>query len=379
MAKQWTSQEVEIMRANYSKITGKEMEGLLPGRKKASIHKKAEQLGLRGYIVSEWSQEDIVSLVQSYKKYTINEIVARGLCSGRSKTAIKGKVLSLGLEKRTVWTKQEEQILVDNYLNRPVKEIQEFLPEKDYWTITSHARVMGLKKHPSSYRRRYGYNRNFFSVPIIDNSYFAGFIAADGSVDKERGTVRIGIQQKDILILSCLADLILFTGDISIGVQKTSKGIFKFCKIEFSSAQQMVKDLENNFNIVQNKTFILEPPIKLNYENSLAFIAGLIDGDGSIVIPSNSDKWGHLYPVISITGTRNLLEWVKTIFDNICPSIYGINARVLPIKNCKSFSYKVGGNRAYHILKELQKVNTPTRLVRKWDKIAEYEALAGLG
>jgi hypothetical protein len=378
MACQWAPQEIEILKTNYSRISAKDMEELLPLRKKASIHKKAEQLGLRGYIKSEWSQEDTVSLIENYKVYTVDEMVSRRLCSGRSKTAIKKKILTLGLEKRNRWSKGEEQILINNYLKKPVAEIKDLIPDKDYWTITSHARGLGLKKDPSSYRLRYDYNRLFFNRPDILNSYFAGFIAADGSVDEARSVVRLSLHVKDIDVLLILSALTSFTGNVESKSIKGGYGHIIMSKLEFSSAQQMVRDLKDNFNIVQNKTLILEPPTKLNYENSLAFIVGLIDGDGSIILPSKPDKWGHIYPIVNITGTQSLLEWAKQIFDKICPSMYGINAKVHPIKGSRAFIYKVGGKRAYRILKELQKVKTPTRLARKWDKIKEYEKLVGI-
>jgi hypothetical protein len=378
MANKWTPQEIEIMMINYSRIPAIDMEKLLPLRKKASIHKKAEQLGLRGYIKSEWSQEDIASLIENYKYLTVDEIVSLGLCSARSKTAIKKKILTLGLEKRTRWSEGEEQILISNYLKKPVSELRDLIPDKDYRTITSHARGLGLKKDPSSYRRRYDYNREFFKEPNVCNSYWAGFIAADGSVDEDRATVRISLHLKDSLVLTSFASLSRFTGDIRTRLTTSVKGKTPMSFLEFSSAQQMVQDLKNNFNIVQNKTLVLEPPTKLNYENSLAFMVGLIDGDGSIILPSKPDKWGHIYPIINITGTQNLLEWAKEIFDKICPSMYGINAKVHPIKGSRAFTYKVGGKRAYRILKELQKVPTPTRLARKWGKIKEYERQVGI-
>jgi hypothetical protein len=183
---------------------------------------------------------------------------------------------------------------------------------------------------------------------------------------------------KDIGVLLVLSEMVNFTGSIETKLTKGGYGNIIISKLEFSSAKQMVEDLKNNFNIVQNKTLILEPPTKLDYENSLSFIIGLIDGDGSIILPSKLDKWGHIYPIINITGTQNLLEWVKEIFDKICPSMYGINAKVGVIKNSKAFTYKVGGNRAYKILKVLDSVSVPVKLQRKWDKIKEYERQVGI-
>ena len=377
MLNKWTPQEIEIMHQWYSKIPAKKMEELLPQRKKASIHKKAEQLGLRGYIKSEWSQEDIASLIQNYKQHTVDEMVSSGLCSGRSKSAIKKKILTLGLEKRLRWSESEEQILLNNYIEKPVAEIRELLPDKDYYTITSHAKLLGLKKHPSSYRIRHNYQRDFFRVPDTNNSYFAGFTAADGSVDKERGTFSINIHIRDIEILQTLVSLVEFSGNIEIGKRRGNMGIYHYCRLYLSSAYEMVEDLKNNFNIVPNKTLILEPPTKITYENALAFIVGLTDGDGSIFI-TKPDKKGRQYLVLSIAGTKRMLEWVKSLFDSICSSVYGKNASVHKIKHAQAYSYSVGGNRAYNILKTLQAVKVPCRLERKWGKIKEYEQLVGI-
>ena len=72
----YSDDEIKILTDNYSKMTAEEMEGLLPGRSKHSIHKKAEQLGIRKVHKNgtrelyRWSKEECKILTDNlYSSY----------------------------------------------------------------------------------------------------------------------------------------------------------------------------------------------------------------------------------------------------------------------------------------------------------------------
>jgi hypothetical protein len=119
-------------------------------------------------------------------------------------------------------------------------------------------------------------DENFFSVPNILNSYWAGFIAADGCI---RGYhdhyLSLGLSKKDI------SHLEKFKRDLRLSNKITIYDKHNSC-ITGLSSNKICDDLKNNFNITPRKSKTLKPPNIKNKTNILSFIAGYIDGDGSV-------------------------------------------------------------------------------------------------
>lgn len=131
-------------------------------------------------------------------------------------------------------------------------------------------------------------NDNYFSIPNERNSYWAGFIAADGNIFKNRLT----ISQSDYDKIKQFSNEIDCNAKISLRNSRLS--VKKHYCIQIVS-NKLTKDLLDNFNIPEKKSLILEPPI-LNRKLSLCYLAGLIDGDGSIGQYSN----GNGYKIITV-------------------------------------------------------------------------------
>ena len=75
-------------------------------------------------------------------------------------------------------------------------------------------------------------------------------------------------------------------------------------------SEQWVNDLWSNFNIGPRKSLTIKPPNGLTQEQSLSYICGLIDGDGSVYIQKSK---GISYYKIKIVGTHELMHWCKDI------------------------------------------------------------------
>ena len=123
---------------------------------------------------------------------------------------------------------------------------------------------------PQSYK----INQDYFSVPNLENSYVAGFIAADGNIHKSKNKLRIDLQIRDA---EYLQNIVLLFSDKKITTTKRN-----YRSISLWS-WKIISDLQKNFNITPNKSLTLKPP-KLEGQNALAFIIGNLDGDGSIII-----------------------------------------------------------------------------------------------
>lgn len=210
-------------------------------------------------------------------------------------------------------------------------------------------------------RNLYTYNIDFFKTPNLKNCYYAGLIASDGCIEQDNegacNKLSIKIADDDKKVLEIFKHDIQFTGEI------------KFCKRARPQWKDMArlritlqKQTENDlaiFGIVPNKTYCMLPPIHLQDEFALAYIIGLLDGDGSIY--RTTDK----YLRIKWTGRKDVLVWIKNIIDKKFPTEKGQVANIFRVKNEECFSYCIGGNRSNRIYQSLKKIDVP-KFERKW-------------
>lgn len=140
---------------------------------------------------------------------------------------------------------------------------------------------------------------DFFASPDPLSSYVAGFIAADGTVNKDRPRVQITTHMSDqhhleemMRIVEC-PNKITDNRDGSVKVGITSR--------------PWIADLAEHYSIVPNKSLVLQPPNLKRQADIRAFITGYIDGDGSMNY-KRSGNWAYLR--VNIVGTRQMLEWI---------------------------------------------------------------------
>jgi hypothetical protein len=258
-------------------------------------------------------------------------------------------------QSKTFWTKEEDEIIINEFIKRtPHIDVQKLLPHRGLMAVKHRARNLGLNRH-------YSVNDSFFASPNIINSYVAGFIASDGNITTSKGKksskktymIRWGLSKKDTPHLDLICNIVDFTGHPLLSKTRPEVNLTIYSK-------KWVQDLEINFNIVPAKTLILKPPINLDFNCSLAFIIGYIDGDGSILFRKDNR------PALSVTGTEDLLIWIRSIFNTLAPPIkYSIGA-VSKIKHANAYYYGLSGRRVKDIVKILFDLPTP-KLERKWN------------
>lgn len=238
------------------------------------------------------------------------------------------------------WTKAEDKLLIANYKRGYLKEFSQ-LTGRSRESVRIHANRLGLTT-------RYSCNEFYFAVPCSENSYFAGFIAADGHIgDDHRLTIKV--HKKDRKILERFKETILFDGPI-IGPDKRNQVSVRI------TSEEICQDLVQNYNITPRKTYTLAPPTHLfNQRVIRSFLTGYIDGDGCI---SQDDR-----ARIKIVGTYQFLSWVKRWFDSWSPA-----ARMAVVKDLDTYAtYEIGGYRAREVIHKLLQVSVP-RLSRKWGR-----------
>ena len=97
----------------------------------------------------------------------------------------------------------------------------------------------------------------------------------------------------------------------------------------------------------------------MQLDHKLAFIAGYIDGDGSVCARS---------PSISITGNATILGWIKGILDKFSPNKTRTKeSMVRPITKASEgvSEYGIAGRRAEKVIRTITGMGLPL-MQRKW-------------
>lgn len=280
------------------------------------------------------------------------------------KAAIKYGIVRKKTKQDNSWTDEEIKILIDNYGVLKYGDIQKLIPNHSVGSITTKARNLNIvskesrKKLISSLpRERIVFsNEDFFSNPNLLNSYWAGFLAADGNISKNAKILSLQISQKDLQHLKLFANTLEFTGKISIYTRKNG---CDSCQLSISS-KKICEDLKNNFNITPQKTFTLKFPSHLPLELQKAFCIGYIDGDGCI-----TKRKHYNYLSINVIGNYNFLLDFRNLYNTLLPKEFELTVNITKKNNV--FQLTVGGKTKSSILiEEFLKIKVP-KLYRKWE------------
>ena len=198
--------------------------------------------------------------------------------------------------------------------------------------------------------KKYFVNEEAFSNVNIESCYWAGFLAADGSVAKNGNTVSLALSVKDKEQIERYAKFVHFSS-----TPKKYKN--KSYSVRFAS-KHIKEQLKQNWNIVPQKTFTLQPPNLRQDELVDAFIVGYIDGDGCINLSKERKNIQ-----LSIVGTKPFLEWIKARFESILQEEAGHIAATK-----KVFTLVLSKRKAFEILTYLNKVPV-SKMERKWNKL----------
>jgi hypothetical protein len=184
----------------------------------------------------------------------------------------------------------------------------------------------GVKRRQLGFDRRTNYFNEWFFEKInsSEKAYWLGFISADGSIDKKRLTLRIGLSSKDKDILYQFCKDICFNPD-GLKFRIVNK---KYPSVYISlNSRKIVKDLEK-YGITNNKSLSLSPkniPTKFKFD----FLRGYFDGDGCVYKNSNR---------VEILGSKSTMvlfkKWLKQ---------EGILGKVKKNNYCEIYHYNFWG------------------------------------
>jgi hypothetical protein len=212
--------------------------------------------------------------------------------------------------------------------------------------VLTHLRRRGATR-PTGGVRKYSLDENFFSTVDPVRAYWAGFLAADGCVYKNRVVIGLHPQDEDMLEkLKVAAKL-----QNPIAKRRNSSG-HEYVYLEVSCAQ-WVQDLLKRYKITPHKSQTLEPPDLPTEELRWAYVRGYFDGDG------HAPGDGHAVQVTC--GSKVFLTWVVREVLGAFHKIYANNG---------SWGCYVTGPTARVVIPKLYAGSTPeTRMARKYERL----------
>jgi hypothetical protein len=314
-----------------------------------------------------WRGEELQTLRQNYGKVPIEELLE--LLPGRTEKGVRLRAFKLGLSpEMDLWSKEEDQILRDNYEHMPASQVVKLLNGRSLHATQQRIGKLGLTGE--RWACTHSANNDFFAVPNILSSYWAGFIAADGCI---RGSyLSIQLKSEDGYHLERFAEDTGFTGRVAYAPPKKKKHKINgrvvnssgSAQISVSCCSRWAADLLEHYSITPKKSLTLEHPKSLDWQCSLAFIKGYLDGDGCVNIRKDGALGLHFY------GTESTVGWIKDILEELAPPT-SRQKEGIRFTSSNTWHYAISGERAEVIARILAKLDTP-ELTRKWGKIEEY-------
>ena len=146
---EWTSEELTLLKDNYSILGNKALQRLLPRHTGGSIYKKATEMGLvSAFATLEWSKEEEAILRRGIEKGLSYKDIASSI-PGRTVHAVRSRAMSMGLKKGKQWSKEEMEWLRENYNTLSYDEMAQKL-NTTFSTVRNMCKKLGLKKDPQS-------------------------------------------------------------------------------------------------------------------------------------------------------------------------------------------------------------------------------------
>lgn len=153
-------------------------------------------------------------------------------------------------------------------------------------------------------------NLSAFNSYNEESCYWAGFLAADGNVDR-KGRIRLMLNYDDILHLEKFKTYLKSTHKVS-----SNTSTYNRCSFEFTN-KQMCNALTDNFNIVPEKSLVLQFPSLISGDMIKHFIRGYFDGDGSVCESfSNKNSITATLYATFVGGSYDFIQHIFTYFSN---------------------------------------------------------------
>lgn len=143
--KYYTEEEIQVLKDYYPISTNEEMLKLLPNRNSASIHTKASKLGLTKD--NRWTESELCALKQWLQEGKKHKEIYQLFKGRHSLPDISRKGQKMNLITRRKWTEDEIQILCSYYPVAPIDEFIGMLNNRTRHAIIGKAVKLGLQSY----------------------------------------------------------------------------------------------------------------------------------------------------------------------------------------------------------------------------------------
>jgi hypothetical protein len=206
------------------------------------------------------------------------------------------------------------------------------------------------------FKKKYGSNEHFFNKLNPISAYWAGFIAADGTLTFKDNGIYIGLNKKDKHHLLKFKKAIQTNSPIKEVKSNNSAHIGIYSKELFNTLIKL--------GIKPNKSLSIS---HVNIPGKLMphFIRGVFDGDGSI----SGNDISHVQ--LSIAGNKPFLEQIQNF---LIKEIQINKTKIYPLIKSKAYRLQYTGSQIFKILEFIYKdSDDKIRLTRKYDKFIDFK------
>lgn len=310
----------------------------------------------------KWTNKEMKLLTGFYEKGIPVELISIEL--NRSLRSVYGKACGLGLIHKTFreqdYSIKENNFLIENAQYETCETISKLLG-RSLGSVQQRGKRLGIKfNHPRKHAQ-YQKNHSFFDEPRLMNCYIAGLLASDGwirpkSSDKAINQVGISLARKDIHVIEHIKEKTGYTGPI----RKYEVDGHPQAELRINGVPQWISSLEKNWGIKKNKSLTLDgPPISLQHDYLLAYLSGLIEGDGSVRFNNGTLELSYT------SGSKQFADWMRNTWVDLTGAQPWFSEESKNRKNPAYYIKFYGGN-ARNLCGQLMKSNI-TMMNRKWD------------
>lgn len=272
------------------------------------------------------------------------------------------------------WTSEQDQ-LIRSLVKEGIstKQMPPHIPGRTLRAIESRVYLLGLKS--GTPRTKHSKDEAFWSTPNPLNSYYAGLLAADGSVCTEKHTLQWVCHESDRGALQGFVEAARFTGGIRVHERQTPLGGgTAHTSVRVAACQRWNADLARNFGVIPQKAYRLTPPPLPTDLLFACYLIGYTDGDGCISINRHRD--GREMPVICYTSaSRAILEGIRAFVERHFPfRRSGKETHLASSAEGTYHHYRIYGMQAVKLFEFLRRIDVP-KFARKWGNPA-FLALA---
>ena len=208
-------------------------------------------------------------------------------------------------------------------------------------------------KYSPQNQRKYEVWDEFFEELNPTNVYLMGFLAADGSIQKDGG-IKIGLSTVDKPFLEKIRTILHSNYPIRDYITKDG-----FSVSEFIFRSEKIKQKLSQYGIVNNKTKTFVFPYNLPKEFYIDFIRGYFDGDGTFCMAGQ-------YRRVSLCGYNQ--EFLQSVVD-ILENQYNIpRVKIQKDNRGNTYYFQYSQTSAKKLYELFYENNPALYLPRKYDK-----------